>query len=107
MKIRFVKLANKWYADLPDWNGSVDELEMVNGADTFLDKVVAQYKREVILEINDEYRESKYEFIFDGMEYEGANYVERNTGDKIWICNVTLTVFDKFPSRIYVDVMKD
>jgi hypothetical protein len=32
---RFYKTGDgKWYIDLPEWDGSIDDLQMVDGADT-------------------------------------------------------------------------
>lgn len=28
MTLEFIKLANKWYVDLPNWEGSVEDLEL-------------------------------------------------------------------------------
>ena len=33
MQIRFVKLAEKWFIDIP-WIGDVNDLQMVSGADS-------------------------------------------------------------------------
>ena len=35
---RFYKeVTGRWYVDLPEWEGAKDDLEMVAGADTFLE----------------------------------------------------------------------
>lgn len=34
-RIRFVMLAKRWYADIEEWEGSADNLEMVAGAETY------------------------------------------------------------------------
>lgn len=36
IEVEFVKLSNRWFVDIP-YNGSVSDLEMVDGADIFLD----------------------------------------------------------------------
>ena len=36
MQIRFVKLAEKWFIDIP-WIGDVNDLQMVDGADSLLE----------------------------------------------------------------------
>ncbi|KAA6341295.1 hypothetical protein EZS27_010882 [termite gut metagenome] len=63
MKLRFVKIANKWFCDIPDYEGMIEELEMVDGADTMLDDISNYYKKvsdpntiHVIKEWDDELR---------------------------------------------------
>ena len=34
--LRFIKLSNKWFVDIP-WDGDIDDLQMVDGADLMLD----------------------------------------------------------------------
>ena len=36
MKLRFIKLSNKWFVDIP-WDGDVNDLQMISGSDLFLD----------------------------------------------------------------------
>nr|WP_316814052.1 DUF6717 family protein [Pedobacter heparinus] len=51
---RFYKTADgKWYIDLPEWSGSIDDLQMVEGADTMLDHV-SDYNDECYFEMSDE-----------------------------------------------------
>ena len=35
-EFRFVKLSGKWFVDIP-WDGDINDLQMVSGADTLLD----------------------------------------------------------------------
>lgn len=107
---RFYKTANhRWYIDLPDWGGSLDDLEMVQGADTMLD-MVSRYTDECYLELSDE--------PFDGADIialvedlsdsvGGGNYVmEAYKGEQInhamWLCQVTVDVFHELPKAIYI-----
>ena len=107
---RFYKaVSGRWYIDLPGWAGSIDELEMVQGADTMLDRV-SGYTEECILEISD-------------VAFEGANVIRLVTdlsdsvggGDYImesykgeaieynmWLCSVTVQVFGILPAKIYI-----
>lgn len=101
--------ADKWYIDLPEWEGSLSELQMVEGADTMLD-IVSNYTRECYLDISDawfegsdliELTENMRESIGGGM------YVMRtHKGEPIehpmWLCEVTVHVFDKLPEQIYI-----
>jgi hypothetical protein len=102
----------RWYVDLPEWEGSVDELEMVAGADLFLDLL----------------SESEYtvDIVLSTVHFEGADVLElQRLGDleswelgegawyklleykgidyelTMWLCDVTKFVFDEFPKNIY------
>lgn len=107
---RFYKTAfNRWFIDLPDWNGSIDDLEMVQGADTMLDKV-SHHTNECYLELSDE--------LFEGADLltladdlsdtvgGGIYLLENYKGDfinhKMWLCGVTVDVFGTLPERIFV-----
>ncbi|SMC94525.1 DUF6717 family protein [Pedobacter nyackensis] len=107
---RFYKTAaGKWYIDLPEWGGNTEDLEMVQGADTMLDKV-SGHTNECYLEMSDE--------PFDGADriklvqdltntLGGGNYVmETYKGELVnhdmWLCQVTVDVFHDLPRAIYV-----
>lgn len=108
---RFYKTAeNRWYIDLPEWEGSIAELEMVEGADTMLDKV-SGYTNECYLEMSDE--------PFDGADkialqedlsdsIGGGNYLMETykgalVNHRMWLCEVTVKVFYGLPEAIYVN----
>lgn len=123
MKLVFKKLANKWYCDLPDYTGSVEDLQMVAGADILCEELPSYSVDKKVVEIStdpysEEYLESfreddnliKLEFIEEGYSEwgceSGATYrVTGNikySGIEIWLCNVTTFVFDgEFPEVIY------
>ena len=42
LELTFKKLAQRWFVDIP-WAGSIDDLQMVNGADDFLEWYVTEY----------------------------------------------------------------
>lgn len=107
---RFYKTADgRWYIDLPEWSGSLDDLQMVEGADTMLDRV-SGYTNECHLEMSDE--------PFDGADrvrlvedlsksVGGGNYImETYQGEQInhamWLCEVTVHVFHSLPEAIYI-----
>lgn len=103
---------SKWYVVLPEWQKERASLQMVSGADTWLD-VLADGESEVIITTSDE------EFNATGClnmlkygnpdEYDsevGAWYsvgtymgIERNLD--VWLCGVTKFVFGNFPEKIY------
>jgi len=63
----------RWYVDLPEWEGSVDELEMVAGADLFLE-LLSQGEETVFLTLStvpfegSEILEMKYLGTLEGWE---------------------------------------
>lgn len=120
---------NRWYVDMPDWEGSKEDLEMVSGADMMLE-IIAQGDDDVYLSLSDEEivftplvrkldgveidmdkyaypKSSKIIKIKDTPEIGGAEYtftewcgIEYNL--KIWLCSVTEYVFGYLPDTIYV-----
>jgi hypothetical protein len=102
----------RWYVDLPEWEGSVDELEMVAGADLFLDilseneQTVNVVLSTVPFEGDDVLELQRYGDIeswemgtgawYRLLEYKGIDYELT-----MWLCDVTKFVFDEFPKNIY------
>jgi hypothetical protein len=103
---------HRWYAVLPEWEGSRDELEMVCGADTWLE-ILSQGEDHVWMTIADEPFENANHIelhgtgIYSGVEVgSGASYMLRDYIGipyelEMWLCDVTLFVFGKFPEKIY------
>lgn len=112
---------NRWYIDLPEYIesgvGTIENLEMVCGADILLD-IVSKGRDRVKLEIttikpvNYDDFDSYNELILISSNndiYSGATYklVEENNynikGDfEVWLCPVTLYVFnDEYPTSIW------
>ncbi|WP_316812144.1 DUF6717 family protein [Pedobacter heparinus] len=107
---RFYKTADgRWFIDLPEWGGSIDDLQMVEGADTMLDRVSC-YTNECYLEMSDEPfdnadRITLVEDLTNSVG--GGNYVmETYKGEPInhtmWLCQVTVEVFHTLPTVIYM-----
>lgn len=105
----FKKLANKWYIDLPEWSGCVDELEMVSGADLLLEsispvtletKAIKLYESGEDPEIYGEY--NCYTLTKLKEDDCGGTYIANTPGYKgeVWLCNVTKIVLGGFPDRI-------
>lgn len=118
-KFRFYKESDgRWYIDLPEWTGSKADLEMVDGADTMLDYMLASTDggkggNEVIAYISETEFEGadvlalrcKAEDIGSGAYYSMQNYKGIEFGLNVWLCDVTLFVFNgKFPEKIYISV---
>jgi len=97
--------SNRWFVDLPTWTGPKDDLEMVMGADTFLD-ILSEAESSVTLNMStSEYPNSEL-LVYLNEEYDGAFYhlesyssIEFNLD--IWLCHVTKFVFGDFPTIIY------
>ena len=111
-RLKFNKEISGWFVDLPEWEGSHDDLQMVCGADTWLD-ILCQGEWYVWLTISDEpfdgANELKLngvdklngEFVGSGTTYSLEKYIGIPYSLDMWLCDVTLFVFGKFPEIIY------
>lgn len=114
VNLNFVKLAGYWFAHLPEYDeGGPEDLVMVEGADDMCESLNKNQSGYVKTTLCDEWDRGDFdlhlEFInstLDGAkEVDGANYLVSETGETIWLCNVTKYVFDnKFPADIYIVV---
>lgn len=109
---RFYKNAKgDWYIDLPEWKGDPEDLQMIQGADEWLD--LMSNAREVTLSIADDN--------FDGAHFltlirlgepnlgGGGNYLldrfkAKSVNLKIWLCEIVVFIFKQYPQRIYFKV---
>lgn len=106
-ELKFVKLSNKWFVDIP-YDGNINDLQMVDGADTFLD---CYNSRNGIVEIgifeqNDKPRVSHKTAFLKKISTDefGATYSvdsEKYRGN-IWLCEITKLVFGEYPDEILV-----
>lgn len=112
---RFYKTATgKWFLDLPDWGGSLDDLQMVEGADTMLD-IVSGHTDECHIIMSDEAFEGadRFKLVEDlsstvgGGNYVMETYKGREINHAMWLCDVTVHVFHGLPDAIYVDYPVD
>lgn len=112
-RIKFEKEADsRWFAVLPEWEGEKDELQMVCGADTWLD-ILSQGEDSVWMTISDEPFENANQIelngigMYSGTEIgSGASYMLRDYIGipyelEMWLCDVALFVFGHFPKIIY------
>lgn len=108
---KFYKIQDQWFIDLPQWEGSIADLQMVAGADTFLD-ILAQGDDNVYVTLSETEMENSDKLIFESLgdphqwSEGGANYkLESYKGQKfdldVWLCDVTKFVFGDFPKIIY------
>ena len=126
MNLIFKKIAGKWYCDLPNYPGNINDLEMVAGADVLCDFL--PYKDHPdIKEVEVYYKLTEYDvFQTTGQSRNGfitlklinTGYTEWNTEEGatylvkgftkegkidsiIWLCDVTKFVFEgEFPIEI-------
>jgi hypothetical protein len=109
---RFYRDDIGWFVDLPEWEGSRYDLQMVMGADSFLD-ILSQGENEKHVLLSDEPFDGCYELIFiglgriegpeigEGAWYKLENYLGIDFKLQMWLCDVTKFVFGNFPIKIY------
>lgn len=103
----FKKLASKWFIDLENWKGQIDDLEMVNGADTFLEILANKIGNDkIVMKVWTQKPDepcSKLQMI--NCDQDGATYQVENCSfykSTVWLCNVTKYVFGGMhPGTIY------
>lgn len=103
---KFYKEEEKWFADLPSFPGSKEELQMVDGADTWLDKL-SNNGQEVNLAISiEEPLTNKLELV-DSDDFGATYLVKEHNGEpydhKVWLCPVTVFVFNEYPETIWYE----
>lgn len=113
INLRFAKVSDRWYVDIP-YDGSIEDLEMVSGADTFLD-CYAKGRKEV-----------RVTYCYDGNEIvTGTPNVEMVTLEKVneledygatykvdsnhyrselWLCPVCKLVLGEYPEKMKIAV---
>ena len=105
----FVKDRSKWYLELPEYDGSRDDLRMVAGADTWLD-MLSSNGTQVSMRISlNEQLPNRIERFFEMPVIGGAYYKARQLNGKrmnhlMWLCPVTKFVFGDYPTTIYYEI---
>lgn len=96
----FVKVGGVWFYWWPDFDEDPGELAMVGGADDLLDSLDDRFVR---LQMVDP---SVAKIVLSKIEEDenGATYLckSKNYNDRVWICPVTLLVFNEYPQNIYL-----
>jgi hypothetical protein len=105
----FVKDNGKWYIELDEYDGSREDLRMVAGADTWLDRLSSGSDRVTMKISVTELLENKIEKLFEVPVFGGAYYMARKlrgrqARHRMWLCPVTLFVFGEYPETIYYEV---
>jgi len=98
---------SQWFAVIPEWSGSRDDLQMVMGADTLLE-IIAQGENNVEVLFSTEPFEgsnvlnwSEDDLVIGGGYYELPTYMNIEYNLNIWLCDVTKFVFGDMPRHIY------
>ncbi len=104
MKLRFVKLSNRWFVDVP-LVGMIEDLEMVGGSDLFLD-YISNNKKDMSIEIDteempDSVKLSKVREDEFGAFYKIYTYEYKG---ELWLCNVTKYLFNEFPDNFWINI---
>ncbi len=107
---RFNKETNgRWYVDIPSWVGPKSALEMVAGADKMLD-ILAENNNFVGVLISElpfsggdllEFIRTADE-VGEGSFYLLKTYQGSKLNLEMWLCDVMLHVFGKFPKTLYI-----
>lgn len=105
----FNKEGENWFVDLPEWEGSKADLQMVCGADDMLN-YMAEGDDKVKLYIDTKpfdgadtlYFTDEAKDIGSGAYYKMPKYCGIEINLLMWLCDVTLFVFGEFPKLIYL-----
>jgi hypothetical protein len=105
-KIRFYREDSRWFSDVPTWEGTKEDLEMVFGADVLLD-LISEGEEEVSIEFGEERFPGSDQIIFlspqgDGARYHLPSYRGKDYEMNFWICSVTKFVFGSYPDSLWM-----
>lgn len=113
---KFEKEESGWFIDLPEYiemGGTKAELQMIAGADTWLDKLSNNGNHLKLVISDDDSSRLKRQLILSETctdETGGAIYyafeTEESSPHQLWLCDVTLFVFGEFPKSIYYGYSK-
>ena len=98
---------NKWFIDLPEWEGSVEELQMICGADSLLDIISqGEYYANLVISLEPQEECETLTKMYDtpdigGSYYMLSTYKGIEYGLELWLCRVTEFVFGYMPEKIY------
>ena len=111
-EFRFYKDNNqRWFVDLPEWKASKYHLEMVQGADRFLESMRTPHKNDVVLKTSLEYFDGarKLDKAFDDKDGDGAwyDYINKHGRyETFWLCGVMTWFYGYNPDKIYFRKVK-
>lgn len=100
--ISFALLANRWYAVLSDYPGTVEDLEMVAGADKFLDS----FGKPIVNCIVSTEEIEGYDYKLEVFDEEPQSGYYRYGNETLWLCSVNKWFWGgEHPRTIYVKVL--
>lgn len=111
-EFRFYKENERWWVDLPAYTaqgGDPTDLQMVAGADDFLDILDEKANREVKIQIVETKKEgfSKLIRCDEIPTTSGRYYFDDDTDNLMWLCDVMLWIFGgRFPETIWYKTVK-
>ena len=112
-RFKFEKDIDGWFVDLPEWEGSRADLQMVMGADTFLDILcegewnvwvtlsTIPFEHCNVLELTGYGIEPGKDDTEEGAWYKMESYRGIEFELDMWLCEVTRFVFGHLPEKIY------
>lgn len=109
---KFTKTGQAWYIDLPEFieqGGSVDDLQMVDGADKMLDLMAGNESSVMVYAAKEPFEGAdvlvlteKCDPYIGGGYYLMAQYEGQEINQTMWLCQVTEFVFGDIPPQIFV-----
>ena len=101
----FNKENGSWYIDLPNWEGTKAELQMVAGADTLLDKLSNQGTSVNVTMSIEKKSPEGFQTLRRIIQTPPNGCIYHLGIAPVWLCNVTKFVFDGiFPKKIHFKV---
>ena len=96
---------DRWYIDLPEWQGPRANLEMVAGADTLLDKLSNQGTSVNVTMSIEKKSPEGFQTLRRIIQTPPNGCMYHLGIAPVWLCNVTKFVFDGiFPKKIHFKV---
>lgn len=99
----------EWYVLLPEWKGDPEDLQLVEGADQWLELLSDQGKTLKLWLADEQFEDAAILTLLHvreanlggGGNYYLESYQGKKIGLKLWLCEVTRFVFNDLPQRIY------
>lgn len=111
-ELRFYKEADKWYLDFPGFleaGGDKSSLEMILGADSFLN-MVANNESEVNIMVDAKNSNlpkkkdnSKFYFTMSSNTVEDGKFYTSSDNHVMWLCPIMLLIFDSYPKLLIIN----
>lgn len=103
VEIAFVKDPDdRWYVDFPEYQGDRADLEMVSGADNFLEIIGGGQGRITLRVCLKEFDGSKEVELVDNDCDFGKDYRIKEMNLDMWLCPVMIYTFGDFPDKFYI-----